>query len=79
VAKTIRHGRSAIVLLAVGLPRRGDVRGLTEPFRVVNVATTETGVVSTVTPREGDAVRKGEVLATDNDLHLTVLAIAASR
>ncbi len=54
--------------------------GFTEPFRVVNVATTETGVVASVKVREGDFVKKGQELAKlDNDVHLTVLAIAAEQ
>ncbi len=56
------------------------IEGFTEPFRVANVATTETGVVMTVIVREGDVVQKGQPLATlDSDLHLTVLAIAAEQ
>ena len=57
-----------------------SLEGFTEPFRVVNVATTETGVVAKVLVREGDLVKKGQELAAlDSDLHLTVLAIAAEQ
>lgn len=54
--------------------------GYTEPFRVVNVATSETGIVATVRVQEGDYVQKGEELATlDSDLHQVMLAIAAEQ
>ncbi len=56
------------------------LEGFTEPFRVVNVATTETGVVARVLVHEGDFVRKGQELATlDSDLHLTMLAITVEQ
>ena len=69
------------VLTAVGPAAAVEtLEGFTEPFRVVNVATTETGVVARVLVREGDLVKKGQELAAlDSDLHLTVLAIAAEQ
>lgn len=69
------------VLMAVGPAAVAEsLEGFTEPFRVVNVATTETGVVACLKVHEGDFVKKGQELATlDNDLHLTVVAIAAEQ
>ena len=69
-------------VLTAALPAAAaeSLEGFTEPFRVVNVATTETGVVAKVLVREGDLVKKGQELATlDSDLHLTLLAIAAEQ
>lgn len=71
----------AVVVLLLGARASGEqVDGFTEPFLTTNVATAETGVVISVSAREGEVVKKGQVLATlDNDIHLALLAIAAEQ
>lgn len=70
----------ALIAVAPAAAVAESLEGFTEPFRVVNVATTETGVVDRVLVREGEWVKKGQELAIlDNDLHLTLLAIAAEQ
>jgi len=54
-----------------------EIDGFTEPYRSVDVAATEIGIVAELNVREGDTVRKGQVLATlDNELQKALLAIA---
>jgi len=54
-----------------------DVDGFTEPYRSVNVAAAEIGIIAEMKVREGDVVSKGQVLATlDNELQKALLAIA---
>jgi RND family efflux transporter MFP subunit len=54
-----------------------EVEGLTEPYRAINVAAPEPGVISRIIVQEGTAVRHGQVLASlDNEVHLATLAIA---
>jgi len=54
-----------------------EIDGFTEPYRSVDVAATEIGIIAEMKVREGDAVRKGQVLATlDNELQKALLAIA---
>ncbi len=54
-----------------------EIRGLTEPYRTIDVAATESGVIAELRVHEGQEVTKGEVLATlDHKLHLAMLAIA---
>ena len=62
---------NACILSAAG------VDGFTEPFRTIQVAAPETGIISVVSVREGDRVEAGQILATlDNKVHLALLAIA---
>jgi RND family efflux transporter MFP subunit len=45
-----------------------QVDGFTEPYRTINVAAMDSGVITRLDVREGDVVRKGQVLATlDSD------------
>jgi len=54
-----------------------DVDGFTEPYRSVDVAAAEIGIIAEMKVREGDVVSKGQVLATlDNELQKALLAIA---
>lgn len=54
-----------------------EIDGFTEPYRSVDVAAAEIGIIAEMKVREGDAVRKGQVLATlDNELQRALLAIA---
>ena len=45
-----------------------SVEGLTEPFRRVELAAAETGLITEINVREGQNVTKGEVLAKLDDL-----------
>jgi RND family efflux transporter MFP subunit len=54
-----------------------EIDGLTEPYRTVDVAATEPGLIAKMFVREGDAVLKGQPLATlDSDLYAALVAIA---
>ncbi len=54
-----------------------EVEGFTTPYRVLNIAAPDPGVVDELLVREGDRVRRGDVLARlDNEVHLALLAIA---
>jgi RND family efflux transporter MFP subunit len=58
---------------AAGTP----VEGFTEPYRTVEVASAETGVLLTLLVQEGDHVKAGQPLATlDDDLQRSQVAIA---
>ena len=53
------------------------IRGLIEPYRTIDVAASESGVIAELHVREGQAVTKGEILATlDCKLLSALLAIA---
>lgn len=71
----------ALVCVAVS-PARGlsgttEVQGLTEPYRTIEVAAAEVGIVTQVNVREGDVVSKGQVLATlDKHVLCSMLALA---
>ena len=55
----------------------GEVEGFTEPYRTIDVAAAEMGIVAEMLVREGDSVRKGQVLATlDQDIQRAQLATA---
>ncbi len=52
-------------------------RGLTEPYRLIDVAAIETGVIAAMLVSEGDVVTQGQALATlDSELLRTALNIA---
>lgn len=54
-----------------------EVEGFTEPYRTVNVASGETGIIAEVLVREGDVVEAGQPLARlNNEVHKALLAIA---
>jgi RND family efflux transporter MFP subunit len=54
-----------------------QIRGLTEPYRSIDVAATESGVIAALHVREGQTVAKGEVLAAlDCRLLTAMLSIA---
>ncbi len=54
-----------------------DLEGFTEPFRTINVAADESGIIDEVLVREGGKVERGQTLARLNsDVHRTLLAIA---
>ncbi len=54
-----------------------EFEGYTEPYRSIEVAADETGIVEEVLVREGESVVEGQVLAKLNsDIHMAMLAIA---
>jgi RND family efflux transporter MFP subunit len=72
----------AASLAMVGAPRASAelIDGFTEPFLTTNVATAETGVIISLSVREGEVVKKGQALALlDNDLHLALVEIASEQ
>lgn len=55
----------------------GPPRGLTEPYRQIDVAAVESGVIANAHVSEGDLVSQGQVLASlDAETFLALLAIA---
>ncbi len=44
-----------------------DIEGFTEPYRVINVAAAEIGILTKIEVREGDAVGEKQILARLND------------
>tara|TARA_R110002111_G_scaffold1162_2_gene8219 strand:- start:14767 stop:15585 length:819 start_codon:yes stop_codon:yes gene_type:complete len=54
-----------------------DMEGYTEPYRIIRVATDETGIVEKVYISEGQAVEKGvPLISLNNDIQNALLAIA---
>ncbi len=73
------------IALAIGLtpaPAQAQlneegVEGFTTPFRVLNLAAPEPGLIEELLVEEGDEVRQGDVLARlDNNVHRALLGIA---
>ena len=57
-----------------------EVHGFLEPFRTVDVATAETGIVTNLNFRVGDKVSAGAVIATlDDDIHQLLVASAEAK
>ena len=57
-----------------------EVHGFLEPFRTVDVATAETGIVRNLSFRVGDKVSAGAVIATlDDDIHQLLVASAEAK
>src|SRR5262245_38698565 len=75
-------GCIAIILAVVFAPANAfaqgtEVEGLTEPYKTIDVAAPEPGVITKIPVREGNTVHQGEVLAAlDNEVHLATLAVA---
>jgi RND family efflux transporter MFP subunit len=62
---------------AIAAAQITEVDGLTEPYRTVDVAATEPGLLAKVFVREGDVVRQGQPLAAlDSEVYAAMLAIA---
>ncbi|MGE0608172.1 MAG: efflux RND transporter periplasmic adaptor subunit [Pirellulales bacterium] len=54
-----------------------ELEGFTEPFRTINIASDESGIIDEMLVREGEKVEQGQPLARLNsDVHRTLLAIA---
>ena len=66
------------ILLALPVPAVAiQVDGFTEPYRTIDIAAAETGIIAEINVEEGDTVRRGQVLAVlDRDVLLALLAIA---
>lgn len=65
------------LILSVSLIQAAEFDGFTKPFREIDIASPEPGIIMQMTVREGEAVQTGQVLATlDNEVHMALLAIA---
>ena len=54
-----------------------DLEGFTEPYRTIQVAADETGIIAEMLVREGEKVKSGQALVRLNsDVHRALLAIA---
>ena len=75
-----RSMTTLVVLLATMIQTSAAVEpidGFVTPFRTINVATAETGIVREIVVREGDTVEPAQVLARlDDEVHSSLLAIA---
>lgn len=73
---------TSLVMLALATQAHGEefaepIEGFLAPYRSVDVATAETGIVREILVREGDAVEEGQSLARlDDDVHAAVVAEA---
>ena len=71
---------AAVVLLTSSIQTSvamEPIDGFVTPFRTIDVATAETGIVKEVVVREGDTVEAGQILARlDDEVHSSLLAIA---
>jgi RND family efflux transporter MFP subunit len=63
--------------VVAGSPVAGQIEGFTEPFRTIEVAAAESGVLVEVKVREGESVKQGQALVRlDHDVHEATLKIA---
>lgn len=79
--RAIHRDLTAAVLLLASLIQTSvamePIDGFVTPFRTINVAMAETGIVREIIVREGDAVKPGQILARlDDEVHSSLLAIA---
>jgi RND family efflux transporter MFP subunit len=62
----IRGGLLIVAILAICVQPlyANNVDSFTEPYRTINVSTAEQGIITKMLVKEGDTVRKGQLLAT---------------
>src|SRR5262245_58528469 len=76
----LRNLRCALLGIAgsfVVIAKADSVDGFTEPYRTINAASSESGIVSKVLIRQGEAVRAGQPLVVlDDDVYQALLEIA---
>ncbi len=64
-------------VLSLALVQAAEFDGFTEPFREVEVASPEPGIITQMPVQEGEHVEAGQVLSIlDHDIHTALLAIA---
>jgi len=64
-------------ILPASLIQAAEFDGFTEPFREIDIASPEPGIIVQINVQEGDKVQAGQMLFTlDNDVHAALLAIA---
>ena len=69
-----------LVSLLSGREASAQIDGFTEPYRTIHVAAPESGIVTNLAVREGDRVKRGQVLAElDLSVWLAALEIAKKR
>jgi RND family efflux transporter MFP subunit len=56
-------GIASCALVAFAAHAEDCILGYTEPYRIITVSAAETGVIAEVLVEEGDAVKKGQILA----------------
>ena len=67
----------ALIVPGSAAAQTTEIDGLTEPYRTVDIAATEPGLLTKVFVREGDVVRQGQpIAALDSDVYVAMLAIA---
>lgn len=66
--------------LSASAEQEVEIQGFLEPYRTVNVAAPDTGIVTRIHARVGDPVKKGDVVAQlDDDVHRLLVASAAAK
>jgi RND family efflux transporter MFP subunit len=80
---TVRRNVVALIgawLLCATPAMAVEVHGFLEPFRTVDVATAETGIIMQLNVRVGNKVAAGDVIASlDDDIHELLVASAAAK
>ncbi len=68
----------SVLALTLGrVAQCSEFEGFTEPYRTIDIAADETGIVEEILVREGETVIEGQTLARLNsEIHLAMLAIA---
>ncbi len=70
----------AVWLLLAASVAAVEVHGFLEPYRTVNVATAETGIMTHLEVRVGDAITEGQVIALlDDDIHRLLVESARAK
>lgn len=73
-------GPLAVCCLSPGVSNGVEIQGFLEPYRTVNVAAPETGIITKIYARVGDEVKKGDVIVQlDDDVHRLLVESAAAK